>query len=398
MKKLVIAFFALLMTVNVFSQATGFNLFSQGITFENGTFTEALEKAKSENKLVFMDCYTTWCGPCKMLAKQVFTQKEVGDYFNPNFVNVKMDMEKGEGIDLAKKYEVRAYPTLLWLNGEGEVVHKMIGGGSPQKLIDVANTANNPEKNWAAVDTKYKAGEKSIEFLQTYLLTASQCGFDTKKAAEEYYSKRTTEELFNKTDMDIIAGTAKSTSNDKFKLVLENKEKFYAVADKAMVNQFLEQTMGMELGMAMRSGNPTTIENKKKELIELDETIGNKIIEGIEMQMLYRNPDKNKFFDAFADFTLKYESENSQALNQAAWMIVDAKEEVNKEILEKAAKMAKRSVELDANFANTDTYAYALYKLEQIDKAKEYAAKSVELAPENQKKDLWSLKLVNGEL
>ncbi len=374
------------------------NMFAQGIEFEHGTFSEALAKAKAEKKMVFMDCYTTWCGPCKMLAKKVFTQKEVGDFFNANFVNVKMDMEKGEGVELAKKYNVKAYPTLLWLDGDGNIQHKSIGGGNAKMLVDIAKTANDPNKNWAALEKKYKSGERSVEFLQNYVLTGSKCGFNITEASEAYYNKRKPEDLINQKDLEIIKNIVKETSHDKFIFVIENKDKFYKVSSKAEVDQFLERTMGMELGMAMRSGDASKIESKKKELIKLDEGMANKIFAGMELQKLYRDTDKSKFFNALADFGIKYEFDNSGKLNEYAWMIVDSKVELSNDIMSKGLKMAKRSVELDTNFANTDTYAFILYKVGQKDKAKEYAAKSVELAPEEHKNDLWSLKYIKGEL
>ena len=68
----------------------------KGVKFEEGTFAEALALAKKENKLVFMDCYTAWCGPCKILAKKIFPIKEIGDFFNAHFVNIQMDMENQE--------------------------------------------------------------------------------------------------------------------------------------------------------------------------------------------------------------------------------------------------------------------------------------------------------------
>ena len=74
-----------------------------------------------------MDAYTTWCGPCKRMAAEVFTEPEVGRFYNENFINVKIDMEKGEGIELARQYDVYAYPTLLFINGEGELVHRGLG-------------------------------------------------------------------------------------------------------------------------------------------------------------------------------------------------------------------------------------------------------------------------------
>ena len=84
----------------------------EGVNFRNLTFNEALAQAKAEKKMVFMDCYTSWCGPCKEMTNKVFPQKAAGDYFNPRFVCVKYDMEKGEGKELANKFEAVSYTHL----------------------------------------------------------------------------------------------------------------------------------------------------------------------------------------------------------------------------------------------------------------------------------------------
>ena len=119
--------------------------FSQNINFQEGTFEEALAKAKSENKLVFMDCYTVWCGPCKKLAKEVFPQKAVSAFFNDNYVSLTMDMEKGEGIELAQYYHITAYPTLLFLNANGEVIERIEGTVNADQLIEKGKAALNLE-------------------------------------------------------------------------------------------------------------------------------------------------------------------------------------------------------------------------------------------------------------
>ena len=75
----------------------GNGVFGQGIEFmDNEPWSKVLQRAKEQNRLIFMDCYTVWCGPCKGLAQDVFPQKQVGDFFNAHFVNVKYDMEKGD--------------------------------------------------------------------------------------------------------------------------------------------------------------------------------------------------------------------------------------------------------------------------------------------------------------
>ena len=107
----------------------------QGITFFAGTLQEGLEKAKSENKLLFVDCYTTWCGPCKMLKKYTFTDVNLADYMKDKYVSMEIDMEQPEGKIIAKKYGIEAYPTLLFLDKYGRVVNHQVGGISAEALL-----------------------------------------------------------------------------------------------------------------------------------------------------------------------------------------------------------------------------------------------------------------------
>ena len=114
---------------------------STGIQFFDGTWEEALQASNDQHKLIFMDAYTSWCGPCKMMSHNTFTNEEVGAYFNENFINVKMDMEKGIGPKLAEKYGVRAYPTLLFIDNEGNVTFETMGYHNAEQLMAVAKKA-----------------------------------------------------------------------------------------------------------------------------------------------------------------------------------------------------------------------------------------------------------------
>ncbi len=111
------------------------NYSETGIQFTSISFEEALKLAKKEKKNIFLDAYASWCGPCKMLKKNIFTQKEVGDFYNSNFVNMAIDMEQGEGPKLAQKYKVQAYPTLLFINHKGEVVGSALGYHQADEII-----------------------------------------------------------------------------------------------------------------------------------------------------------------------------------------------------------------------------------------------------------------------
>jgi len=115
---------------------------SGGIDFESARWKEILKKAREENKLIFFDAYTTWCSPCLKLQNQVFPDKVLGEYYNRNFINVKFDMEKGEGIALSRKYAIQVYPTLLFIDPRNErVVNHAIGFKSPEQLLQLAEQA-----------------------------------------------------------------------------------------------------------------------------------------------------------------------------------------------------------------------------------------------------------------
>lgn len=111
------------------------------IKFFEGTFEEALVTANEENKLLFMDAYTTWCGPCRWMTNNTFTDAAVADFYNKNFINVKMDMERGEGPGLARKYQVMAYPTLLFIGSDGAIVHKKLGALPAEAFLELGQKA-----------------------------------------------------------------------------------------------------------------------------------------------------------------------------------------------------------------------------------------------------------------
>ncbi|GAB4001671.1 hypothetical protein GCM10028807_58400 [Spirosoma daeguense] len=112
----------------------------EGIQFTDAAWKDILKKAKAEKKVIFLDAYASWCGPCKMLQKNVFTKKAVGEFYNGKFINVKMDMEKGEGPALAQVYPLEAYPTLLFIDGNGRVLKKVLGYQSPEDLIAIGKS------------------------------------------------------------------------------------------------------------------------------------------------------------------------------------------------------------------------------------------------------------------
>lgn len=147
----------------------------QGIVFEPaGTqFRQAVQKALSSNKFIFVDCYTSWCGPCKMMAREVFPQPKVGSFMNPSYVSLQIDMEKGEGPELGKKWEVSAYPTFIVFNSRGQELGRFLGGSDADQFIQRVKDAS-VDKGVDAYTKRWEAGERSEAFLFEYLGVVSK--------------------------------------------------------------------------------------------------------------------------------------------------------------------------------------------------------------------------------
>lgn len=162
MKKLVV-FIALLLSAQT--------LLAQGVVFESGTWSEMIGKAKEQNKLIFVDFYTTWCAPCKVVTTTVFPDPKLGRLYNEKFVNYKIDAEKGEGVELAKKYGVSAFPTFLYINGDGEVVSRLVGGKTIKEFITEIDNVEVYAKYGGTnkMEEAYAAGRNDSEFLADYL-------------------------------------------------------------------------------------------------------------------------------------------------------------------------------------------------------------------------------------
>ncbi|RYD52714.1 MAG: DUF255 domain-containing protein [Sphingobacteriales bacterium] len=151
---------------------------AQGIQFETGTWKAAVAKAKVQNRLLYVDVYTTWCGPCKVLEKTVFPQQAVGDKYNPLFVNYHMDAENGEGIALAKKYAINGFPTHLFIDPKTEtVVYRTSGAGSVagfNEHADVALQEQADPMTWTRYTERFASGTRTEPFLRAYLRKAER--------------------------------------------------------------------------------------------------------------------------------------------------------------------------------------------------------------------------------
>ena len=204
----------------------------KGIQFFKGTFAQALAKAKSEGKPLFVDFYAVWCGPCKKMEKQIFTQPEVGEYFNKHFVAVQLDAEKPENVDVAKTYKVEAFPTLGIFDGEGKALSINVGYMNAQELMAMAKTAVGEVKGFEQLYKEYRQNPNDLTIQQDLLTLApqfltTQDGMDAekwvvrvRKIYQAYIEKKMSDNsLINRKDYIIIGYLGGDDEETTYRLV-----------------------------------------------------------------------------------------------------------------------------------------------------------------------------------
>ncbi|MES2446847.1 MAG: thioredoxin domain-containing protein [Bacteroidota bacterium] len=157
---------------------------------DNPVWSTVLAKAKKENKIIFLDAYATWCGPCKQMDSEVYTDKASADYYNANFINVKYDMEKGEGPMLAVKYAVTAYPYLLFINADGALLHKGIGYKPVSDFVKLGQTAKEATSQYYTLK-KDALSLNSAQFLKFAAMAADFEDEEADQIISDYLAKQT---------------------------------------------------------------------------------------------------------------------------------------------------------------------------------------------------------------
>ncbi len=221
---------------------------STEIEFLNSNWEKVIKKAKIEKKIIFVDAYASWCGPCKWMEENVFSNKEIASFFNENFINARFDMESDLGIEFEKNFEITAYPTLLFISHEGELIKKRVGALDAEEFLKLANGILNPEETeFFKLSAEYKNGNRSKEFLVKYALAYLDEGEEiTDEIFAEYFKDLSNDSLMTENSFimfyldkdDITSFNSKyfAENYDEFSLTFGEyaEEKFFAIIEEGV--------------------------------------------------------------------------------------------------------------------------------------------------------------------
>ncbi|MGX5686725.1 thioredoxin family protein [Chryseobacterium cucumeris] len=352
---------------------------AQGIKFEEGNFASILAKAKKEKKLVFIDAYASWCGPCKLMVKNIFPLQSVGDYYNSHFINAKIDMEKGEGIELAKKYNVKAFPTYLFIDGNGEAVHRTLGYVEEKDFIQFAKDAEDPNKRLTSLKQQFEKGEKNPEFLKNLAgLTMYNDAEFAGKVLNRYFQQKAS---LDQEDIQMLLSGVQTTDSPLYKIFQDKKADIVKFFPEDKYEKF-EKNIKLNT-ISKKAYNPDTKKWDDSYFMAeaqkfLSKEEADKILKRMKANRALKNKDIPEYEKLILDIYKDYSAAGSEELNSLAWNFFENVS--NKASLEKAIAWAQESVKKNQNFANTDTLANLYNKIGDKKNAKIWAEKSIELA------------------
>lgn len=397
MKRIIISLFLLPgITHAQVGDTTGSDSLKKGIRFERGqSWKQIVERAKTNNKFIFVDCYATWCGPCKQMDLAVYPLATVGEIFNSKFISVKaqMDTSQKDNEDIRKwytdaeylhvKYDVSAYPTLLFFTPDGQMVGKSVGQLSSNDLISKASNVLNTEKDFSKALRKFNEGKREGKEMR-YLARTSLLLGDTvtsKKIAGEYIRALKGDELLIKDNIQFIADFTKSSEEVGFKFLYKNSSRVNRIMKNDIYCQrFVQSIIYKEIVQpeferaekaGTRAPNWSSMTTKIKG--KYGEYYSGMLVTGFKSTWAAGRKNEPEYVKYLLLYERKYGTKSNAdiwtagELNNVAWATFQYSD--SREELIEALEFSRRAVMMAPSANFMDTYANLLYKLNRKSEA-----------------------------
>ncbi len=344
----------------------------KGIEFLDAEWGEVLALAELEGKTVFLDAYTNWCRPCKVMEKEIFPRPDVGTLYNDNFLNVRMNMERGIGVKLAEKYQIIAYPTLLFINSDGTVAHRYAGYKDAGGFLQLGREALSEDQSIGTLAERFTEGERSEEFLKKYLNSSIAAGDNMQTTILNAYLD--TQEDWNTTEIrQLIFQLTNSAHSPLFNYLIENKAAFIEQFGQSKVEN---QIQSIVQNFLRASEDP--IVAAETLLPRVYPERGVKLANAYKLNHYRESEDGLNYAKAVKEYLAMSPTQEQEDMNEIAWNYYDLVDD--KLELKQLLKRVKRTAKSDPSYYNLESLALLYAKYGKTRKAKKITNKAITLA------------------
>jgi len=357
-----------------------FGLFGQIDFAEN--WDEAISQSRMDGRLIFLHAYAEWCEPCKEMDDYTFADLEVTNYFNKRFVNVKLDMEDYPGVELAEQYSIAVFPSYLFINGNGEVIHRGCGGMDTEELLQLAEDAQTDSTTLEYLEQRYEKGDRGVQFMLDYLGLLEESCLDAERFASEYLDGIELPSLSEETPWEVFLGYQWDIYSREFQYLVQNKSKFedslgQKVVDAKLYDTYLFQYQEIFEAEELHDFGMRALLHAIKDVT----------FSGSDTLRLMMNLHHSEYVESwseYAEYAIELvgmtQLDDPEQLNELAWkfyLFVD-----NRNQLEIASSWAQQAVDLQPEPSIIDTYASLQFKLGNQKEAIELEKQAIALATE----------------
>lgn len=375
------------------------------IVFRQVDYADLFELAKKENKGVMLYFHFDGCGACVTMERTAFKDKKVVDFYNSNFINFEINTRKGKGIEINNLYNVQLHPTFLFFDNNGNELHKMVGVFSPEEFYRQAYNALLSNKNLTNYRKLNNLGNRQPDFLFEYVYMLRDAHELDSTVVNEYLDAINENDYKLEKNIKFIYEFSIHNfkiflpyNNPRFNFLINNKELFYEYFDSNQVKTRIVWILDNAIYKAIEENDEETFKQALEALKEYDNgeqylfkemdgritgmiTSKNLVLSSM-LHYYEKIGDKSSYFKTLETYILKI-WDDADELNNFAWRVYEQSQDNETEKIKTAIKCSVRSIELDNNYANNDTYAWLLYKAGEKKKALKQAKKTIEIAKKN---------------
>jgi thiol-disulfide isomerase/thioredoxin len=375
MKKLLLTTLCLIVFFGLNAQTEG-----TGIVFRNITFEEALKAARAENKMVYVHGYTDWCHYCKDMVENVYPDSAVGAFYNPQFICIKVNLEK-EGAELNKRILSHTFPTLLFFDSTGTVMHRGAGRYAQGLLIQFGQEAIDPRRRLHTWIRLFNEGDCSYDTAYRFLRKMEIAGPDFQPEVLKYLNRKKPAELTSADNWKIINELYKDVRDPFMLTLIRLKPDFETLYTKPVVDKKFKEMYKYEFAIRIRLLDTVGFEKLKQQVKASGLDLADQVVDYADLQKAKMKSDYKKYFALAEPFIMKYAENDAAQLNEIAQTFYEKTKD--KELLSKAVKWARKSVEMNDTYTYNETLAGILILLEQKEEARKVTLHAIEIGEKN---------------
>lgn len=341
------------------------------VNYFNKSWAEIKAKAKAEHKYIFIDCYTDWCGWCKVMDKETMVDPAIAGALNNNFIAVKMDMEHGEGSKMSMKYHISAFPSFMFFTPEGEFVYEAVGYQKTDEFTKTLKNAMDKTKQFHA--TGFSAS-LDVDYPEFYKLAYAENGkrkFPDAATINGYLDKQ--KDMYSEITWGVLSRFNANEKHTKF--FLDNIKKYEQLYGSVDVNNKVDNIIYDHLKAAIKAKDEKKLASTLAMVDKYSKEDAADKKASYRMNFYKETQNWPKYEGAINEYIAKNGFENAEYFNSICWNLFEKCD--NKPMLKKSAEWMQKVVEKEPQYAYLDTYASLLYKTGNLKEAETWANKAI---------------------